>query len=247
MSKEHFKARVSANDFSQSYPDLKIGGIISSKLNYVIERANIFPYVSWVTKEQMLWGGEPFNDLPKDDFRRVPLIGSYNTEVKHIRGRRPSAREKRTQIATFGFALVFPPKSLYDLVQSKFSSLMKDFADEKTSITLLAFNRYYDDNGGYKEIPNNDYEPKHHKYISGYLFLNVDYIDKLIEYLTNGAPKWLKYQIEHSKIFTAKTQENAVEMMAAGLDAATRKMLASEHILNSIETSLTEDERLLLE
>lgn len=193
--KEYIKTKYSANDLSNYNPDYTLGQVIEDKLKYLLGKTLEYPYISVVTKNKLFWSDKPFNELDKNDYRRIPLVGGFDTNAKHVFGRKPTISEQRRQQSMYGYCMSWPHESLLTLVQNKFNALTKKLIKDNSNLLPIPFRTYVDKNGQAKDPAWNSNEPFAPNYYSGYLFLCDNYTDSISRYLSDAdTPKWIKAQ-----------------------------------------------------
>jgi len=242
---EVIKTRYSSKDISNFNPEYTLGDVIEEKIQYLLEKAHAAPHVIVITKMQLLWSDKPFIDLDKEDIRRVPLFGSFDTAVKHIPGRRPTKREQRKQVATFGIALEWPHKSIMDLLQAKFSQTLNKFIRDNNDVLPAPFKKYYAPDGSQKEFTQDD--PLHFPNYLGYVLIHKGYSDQIKEFLmSDETPLWMKYQFEDAKAYTSYAYKKRILKYEKGIEATEQKLLESVPVLNLITTNIPEDQKKLI-
>lgn len=74
MKEKRFKTKVKATDSSQ-ITDQTIGEIIEAKIEFVVEKTrNEAPYINWLSKYSLVWGGKLFGSLEYDNPLRVGFV-----------------------------------------------------------------------------------------------------------------------------------------------------------------------------
>lgn len=238
---EVFKTRFSSKDESIFNPDVTIGDVIEGKINYLLEKAKQPPFIIPITKNQICWSDKPFRELAENDYRRIPLIGSYES-LKHLPGRKPSAREARKMQAIYGITISWPHDSILDIIQSKFKKIVDAYLKEDNAEMFpIPFKRYFDGDGVVKNPEWNKAEPMHYNYYAGYLMMNRNHIDDIHNFfMSDDAPKWLLYQFEDARAYSKMVYSKRIDRLQKDIEYTEWIRTETVQMIGSITTKLPE-------
>ncbi len=184
--KTKVKTKINATDVSQITGE-PVKKVIDQKMKFIIDRIqNEPPHILWVTKNAFVWGnGKIFSVLDEDNPIRIGFITTYDKSKNyvdrgHLNIRKPSNHDLQVMESKFGYALEFPPSSLFNLIQSSFRKMEKKLNKPESNLRAIPCRGYIQPDptkeGGHKLIQPNwnrgeDFGPNT---ISGYFIFRVD-------------------------------------------------------------------------
>jgi hypothetical protein len=206
MEKKKIKTKVKATDRSQ-ITDKNIGEILKEKIEYAIDLTKkTEPYINWLSKYALVWGGKIFNDLDFDNPLRVGFVSSYDYKNRrykqsHLPGRMPTESEQIKMERLYGVALPWPPRGLSDIIQTSFRDIEDKLIENDDSIIIAPCRGYIDRNGKLIDPAWNRTEEWNSNMVSGYLIYRKDSEGfKVIQnYLLTVAEPWFQRQVERVK------------------------------------------------
>jgi len=263
MQRKKFKTKVKATDRSQ-ITDKNIGEIFKEKIEYVLELTrNEKPYINWLSKYALLWGGKIFNELEYDHPLRVGFVSSYDYKnrrykLSHLPGRMPTTSEQEKMERLYGVALPWPPRGLLDIIQTAFREA-EDLLIQNNDLIIIAPCRgYIDRNGKLIDPAWNQTEEWSANMVSGYLMYrgDTDGIKVVQNYLLNEASSILQRQVERTKQTAPRLREARISAANSASIKGDRRLqrLSSLSLLEtnekiedwnkliSLETSIKEEE-----
>jgi hypothetical protein len=182
-------------------------------VDHVIEkRVERPPYITWVSKSQILWGeGFHFKNTINQDVK----CGL----CKHTRFKRPSNDFIISLHQKFGDTIHWPPPILMNMIQSV---IRKNFINEtvlggKSDLDISFGKGYITEDGEYK--------PEYSKAICGYFIMKADHEYRQEQQVfMDNATMWMKLQF----YLTKSTYQQAV---MSQLEGARAKILINEMLL----------------
>jgi hypothetical protein len=217
MKSKKIKTKVKATDRSQ-ITDKNIGEVFKEKIEYVIDLTRKEkPYINWLSKYALLWGGKVFNNLDFNNPLRVGFVSSYDYKNRrykqsHLPGRMPTESEQQKMEKLYGVALPWPPRGLSDIIQNSFRDIEDKLIENDDSIIIAPCRGYIDRNGKLIDPAWNITEEWSSNMISGYLIYRGDAegIKIVQEFLLNTADSILQRQVERTKITAPQLREGRI-------------------------------------
>jgi hypothetical protein len=215
--KKRFKTKVKATDSSQ-LTDQTIGEVIESKIEFVVEKTRSEPpYINWLSKYSLVWGGKIFGSLEYDDPLRVGFVSSYdykNRKYKrsHLPGRMPTESEQERMEKLYGVSLPWPPRGLSDIIQNAFRKIEDRLIENDDIIIIAPCRGYIDRNGLLVDPAWNKTEEWTSNMVSGYLLYRTDSegLSIVQNYLLNEANSILQRQVERTKATAPRLRESRI-------------------------------------
>lgn len=217
MKEKRFKTKVKATDSSQ-ITDQTIGEIIEAKIEFVVEKTrNEAPYINWLSKYSLVWGGKLFGSLEYDNPLRVGFVSSYDYKnrrykLSHLPGRMPTESEQERMEKLYGVALPWPPRGLSDIIQTAFRKIEDRLIENDDMIIIAPCRGYIDRNGLLVDPAWNKTEEWTANMVSGYLLYRTDPegISIVQNYLLNEANPILQRQVERTKATAPRLRESRI-------------------------------------
>jgi len=233
-TEQRFRTRFSGRDYSVYQTELTLREVVDCKIDHLLDRIKDKPYITFVSKMQILYGNHPlFKDLPKEDGIRVGLLGGYN-DLKHIPGRRPKNIELQRQMDVFHYCLEWPHSSLFDIVQSRFRSYVKENRENDSLVRFAPLKGYRKPETGEIFDPGwNKSEPWNNSMYSGYLIWDSSNVQKINEFLHDEADVRLRTIVKFAQVVSPVLVSNRIDWFL-------RSAETTEQMLNWFNKGLQE-------
>jgi len=229
--KRKFKTKIKATDESQ-ITDQTIGDVIKSKIEFVIEQTKSNPpYITWLSKNMILWGGKVFNALEDNNPLKIGFISAYNPKTRryrpsHLPGRMPTYSEQEKMEMYYGVALPWPPRGLFEIIQNTFRNIEDSLMNNDDSIVIAPCRGYINREGKLIDPAWNKQEDWAGNQVSGYLIYRKDKeaFEIVKNYLLNEADRVLQLQVERTKITAPALRESRSKAAATALAKSDRRI-----------------------
>ena len=236
MKETKFKTKIRATDKSL-ITDQTIGEVIHDKIEYVIKQTKENnPYITWLSKYALVWGGKVFNKLGENNPLRVGFVSSYDEKLRkykfsHLPGRMPTKSEQEKLERLYGVALPWPPRGLFSIMQSVFREFEDSFIQNNDNIILAPCRGYIDRNGQLVDPAWNNTEEWNSNMVSGYLIYRGDSegLSVVQNYLLNDASSILQRQV-------IRTKQTAPRLREARISAANSASIKGDRRLQRLSS-----------